>query len=150
MERHLLQAKAKALAEDERHLVTLPRPTTTNQKQQKGEEEGGVLLPSGPSQFRKQLNEELLARHSLLTPTQYLPQPLAPREAPKGKVVSGVCTYNSSGCRYCMYTYVSEGCLVLAWLSDSVNQKKEDGGRDKEMGEEGGERERERERERLT
>ena len=103
MERHLLQAKAKALAEDERQLTTLP---TTNQnqsvnldtgakehKKREGEEkEGGVLLPSGPSQFRKQLNEELLARHCLLTPSQYLPQPLAPREAPKGNVVSFVCT----------------------------------------------------------
>ena len=89
MERHLLQAKAKALAEDERQLTTLP---TTNQKQHKkgerAENKGGVLLPSGPSQFRKQLNEELLARHCLLTPSQYLPQPLAPRDPPKGSVVS--------------------------------------------------------------
>ena len=101
MERHLLQAKAKALAEDERQLTTLP---TTNQNQsanldtgakehkKREEKEGGVLLPSGPSQFRKQLNEELLARHCLLTPSEYLPQPLAPREAPKGNVVSFVCT----------------------------------------------------------
>ena len=102
MERHLLQAKAKALAEDERQLTTPPTTTTNQQQRHKKEEgereEGGVLLPSGPSQFRKQLNEELLARHCLLTPSQHLLQPLAPREAPKGNVVRCVCTFGYAMC----------------------------------------------------
>ena len=75
VERHLLQAKAKALADDERHLTS---STTTLASQD-------IVLPTGPSQFRKQLNEELLSRHCLLCPSEYLPQPLAPRDAPKGK-----------------------------------------------------------------
>ena len=79
VERHLLQAKAKALAEDERKLsssTSLPS----------GED---IVLPNGPSQFRKLLSEELLSRHHLLSPSEYLPQPLAPRDAPKG-----TCIYN--------------------------------------------------------
>ena len=75
MERHLLQAKAKALAEDERNLM----PSCTNLVGQE------IVLPNGPSQFRNQLNEELLSRHCLLSPSEYLPQPMAPREAPKGE-----------------------------------------------------------------
>ena len=80
MERHLLQAKARSLAEDERNLT----PSTTNLVSQE------IVLPNGPSQFRKQLNEDLLSRHCLLSPSEYLPLPLVPRDAPKGESEWGV------------------------------------------------------------
>ena len=83
VERHLLQAKAKALAEDERKLSSSTSLPSSDD----------IVLPNGPSQFHKLLNEELLSRHSLLSPSEYLPQPLAPRDAPKGTCMC-MCRYH--------------------------------------------------------
>lgn len=60
-----MQARAKALAEDEKNLAILVNTCPSYKT---------IGLPQGPSQFHKYLNEELLARHNLLLPSHYFPQ----------------------------------------------------------------------------
>ena len=72
MERHLVQARAKAIAEDERNLEDLSSACPSFQS---------IGVPQCPSQFHKHLSEELLARHELLIPSQWL---LKPRSLTRG------------------------------------------------------------------
>lgn len=65
MERHLMQARAKALAEDEKNLSILVNCCPSYKT---------IGLPQGPSQFHKYVNEMLLAQHNLLLPSHYFPQ----------------------------------------------------------------------------
>ena len=79
MEKHLTQARAKALAEDEKNLAALVNTCPSY---------NSIGLPQGPSQFQKYLNEELLNQHDLLLPSHCLP----PRTAAKpggGQYIKG-------------------------------------------------------------
>ncbi len=60
-----MQARAKALAEDEKNLAILVNSCPSYKT---------IGLPQGPSQFHKYLNEELLTQHNLLLPSHYFPQ----------------------------------------------------------------------------
>ena len=75
LEKHLVQARAKALADDEKALVSMsdlyPGYNELN-------------LPRGPSHFRKYLDEELLARNHLLVPSKYLPAQPEHHKPPQG------------------------------------------------------------------
>lgn len=70
-----MEARAKAIAEDEKNLANLVSNCPSYKT---------IGLPLGPSQFRKHLDEELLARHKLLIPSQYLPSVTLPSTPPKG------------------------------------------------------------------
>lgn len=59
-----MQARAKALADDEKNLANLVGSCPSYQT---------IGLPQGPSQFHKYLDEKLLAQHNLLIPSQYFP-----------------------------------------------------------------------------
>lgn len=63
-----MQARAKALAEDEKNIAVLINSCPSYKT---------IGLPQGPSQFRRYVNEELLAQHNLLVPSHYLPQQTA-------------------------------------------------------------------------
>lgn len=73
-----MQARAKALAQDERNLALLVNsyPTYAN-----------IGLPQGPSQFRRYLDEELLAQHKLLIPSHYLSTEAPPSPPSKSTVM---------------------------------------------------------------
>ncbi len=75
LEKHLVQARARALADDEKSLTSITKlwPTCTE-----------LSLPRGPSQFRKHLDEELLSRHKLLVPSKYLPSQPEHHKPPHG------------------------------------------------------------------
>lgn len=60
-----MQARAKALAEDEKNLTILISSCPSYKT---------IGLPQGPSQFHKYLNEELLAQHDLLLPSHCFSQ----------------------------------------------------------------------------
>ena len=71
----MVQARAKALTDDEKAIASLSESCTTY---------NDLNLPRGPSQFRKHLDEELLARHHLLTPSQYVYSQPEHRKPPQG------------------------------------------------------------------
>lgn len=75
LERHLVQARAKALADDEKAIASLSESCSTY---------NDLNLPRGPSQFRKHLDEELLTRHHLLAPSQYVYTQSEHHKAPQG------------------------------------------------------------------
>lgn len=70
-----MQARAKALAEDEKNLAILINSCPSYKS---------IGLPQGPSQFHKYLDEELLARHDLLIPSHYFPQQIVHSSAIQG------------------------------------------------------------------
>ena len=75
-ERHIMQAKAKALAEDEKNIASVAKicPSFMN-----------IGLPQMQSRMHKFLDEELLQGHNLLVPSKYLPKPVTYMPVPKGK-----------------------------------------------------------------
>ena len=85
VERHLMQARAKALADDEKKLADLVKSCSTYKD---------IGLPQGPSHFRNYLDEELLAHHGLLIPSQYLPKQTTHSSPPKSKLFIGIIFYS--------------------------------------------------------
>lgn len=71
-----MQARAKALAEDEKNLINLARTCPSYKS---------IELPHTQSRVCKFLDEELLLQHKLLVPSKYLPKPASPLSPPKGK-----------------------------------------------------------------
>lgn len=74
-----MQARAKALAEDEKNIAILAKtyPSFMN-----------VGLPQIQSRVYKFLDEELLQRHNLLVPSKYLPKPVVHLSSPKGIIIA--------------------------------------------------------------
>lgn len=72
-----MQAKAKALAEDEKNLSILVGSCPSYKN---------IGLPQGPSQFRNYVDEELLSQHSLLVPSKF-----SPLQPAKSLVSQGQC-----------------------------------------------------------
>ena len=70
-----MQARAKALAEDEKNLAILVDSCPSYKK---------IGLPQGPSQFRNYLDEDLLSRYNLLIPSKYSPLPSAQASVVQG------------------------------------------------------------------
>ncbi len=73
-----MEARAKALAEDETTISDLVAHCPTYKE---------TGLPSGRSQLRKYLDEELLIRHKLLAPSRYIPQDTRVASPPCGWLI---------------------------------------------------------------
>ncbi|XP_068940687.1 deleted in lung and esophageal cancer protein 1 [Petaurus breviceps papuanus] len=82
VERHIIQARARSVAEEERVLNNV-----------KAQEFGTVQLPPVKSAFRWCVNNELLKKHSLICPEDYIQDPLPFSRAPKEKHGEGTASF---------------------------------------------------------
>ena len=76
VECHLLEAKAKALEEDEQYLEQLSKRCPDYKDTQ---------FPHRKSLMSQFLDEQLLEQHDLLLPSKFLERPVSPRLPPRSK-----------------------------------------------------------------
>ena len=75
LEKHLQQAKAQSLADEEKRLLTMKEAHPTYQD---------ISMFKGPSSLSMHLDKQLLEEHGLLLPSQYLPNAPTRNYPPRG------------------------------------------------------------------